>query len=234
MTFVRHLRVTLAGTLGDGREIFSYGLSLARQNASWLGDLLAPDFPDSVYTDDWRDKCIDFHQSAAKIRTNAHLKRITIAQIGPDGRYEHAPAEYAVNNSGGYISGSVMPWQTSLAVTLHTKGDLERVKGRFYLPSPATSVDPDTDLIPTADAESYRDAAVGWINAMGDQPGLDILDWRVVVASQGRHNPNGTVRAAPANYDVEAVSVGRRLDVIRRRANRATEARVAKVDTSQV
>jgi hypothetical protein len=227
MTFKRHIRISLQGTLGDGREIFSFGISMQSFVDTWLEDLITPDFPPDAITDDWRDHCVDYFSSACKIRNNAHLRRITIAQIGPDGHYEHAPKEYAPTVDGGYLTGVVMPFQTALAVTLETDGDLGRVKGRFYLPTPATVCDANTDLISVGDAEGYRDATVSWLNAMSNSVGFDVPDWRVVVASQGRHNANGTVRVGPQNHEVKRVNVGRKLDVIRSRANRATESRTS-------
>lgn len=235
MPFDRHVRLTMSGTIGDGSEIFSMGLSLAQQSQDWLSDALIPDFPSNDIADDWRGACVAFWTGAvAPVTATAHLKRITIAQIGTNGRYEHAPKEYAVNYNGGYGGTAKWPWQVSLAATLETDADLGRVKGRFYLPCPDGVLDPNTDLIDVATAEGLRNATVTLINDLADQPGVDLADWRVVVASTGRRNANGTQRLAPGNFDVQRVNVGRRLDIQRRRANKVSETRTADAAVNQV
>jgi hypothetical protein len=226
VTFVPHIRLTMSGLLGDGTDMFSMSLSLRRQAPSTWVQWLEAGGADDDTMEAWRDACVAWFGSLdAHISNRAALKRIKIAYISADGTYGAAPTEYAVNQVGIY--GPVAqphPWNVALAVTLGTDADLERVKGRIFLPLPAVTLDDVTDMILASEANEIRDGVVSLINDIADAPGPDLEDFRVVVASQGRHNANGSVRVPPGNHDVQRVQVGRRLDTQRRRQNKVPEA----------
>lgn len=221
MTFERHYRVTALGTLPGG-EIFNWGFALNQGagTGGFLGDLA----PNSTVWSDIRDDIDEFWQ-AFGVHENALLRRVKIADIGTDGRYQSAPVELEVNGSTGRVGTSLigpLPNQVAMAMTLNTAADLGRVKGRFYMPLPGAM--PSSDGLVT---EAYRDAKESalqaFVNDINNQPGLDVLDIRVCVASQGRRNADGSQRLAPGNHVVTSVAVGRALDTIRRRRNKLTE-----------
>lgn len=228
-TFVPHIRMTLSGTL-PGAEIFSCNLSIGDFDGAGLDAFISPN--DAIWQDMVDDAVAFWGSADAHISNAAVLKRVTFAYIGADGHYTKAPIEFAVNTPGEWVAGDaaqVRPNQFATKVTLHTLGDLGRVKGGFYLPMTGYPLQGD-GLMTDADAEKIETAASAFIEAVGNQPGLDALDLRVVVASQGRYNYDNDgnrigTRVGPANHLVTGVSVGRRPDVIRRRANRLQELR---------
>jgi hypothetical protein len=112
----------------------------------------------------------------------------------------------------------------SLAVTLHSVGDLGRVKGRFYVPTLGLGVGNDGRI-----GEGIRDTletnAQTFINNVNNQPGIDVLGIAATIASSGRRNADGSVKFPPKNWAVSAVSVGRVPDTIRSRRNKLNELR---------
>lgn len=232
-----HLRLTWSGTLPDG-EIWSNNLSLVPDGSEWealFAGAVAPYIAalntllvNINLTDDLVADVVAYHTRADSfISTDAVLKRITVAAIDDNGHYSAAPREAAVN-VGGSRAASRMPHQISRKITLETDSDLGRVKGGWYQPLPSVEgFDYSTDLWAVAQTTQVRDSVKTFLDNLQDAPGLDFNSFRVVVASQGRHNKNGTVRQGPGNFDVKRVNVGRRADVQRRRANKLSEARIA-------
>lgn len=227
MTYRPHVLMTCHGTL-PGSEIFSFGIALGRADPldnDWLDN--AAFQPDATVWDDLRDDCAAFF-SGAEISPRAVLTTVKFAWIGANGRYTKSPVERAVGGGSGVPGGGTgtahPPNQVACAVTLHTGADLGRVKGRFYLPMPMQPAGTDGRMSEPG-RDLYESQAQTFINNINNQPGLDVLDIRVVVASQGRKNLDGSVRLAHDNHLVNAVSVGRTLDTIRRRRNKVTELR---------
>lgn len=228
MTFVPHTRMTMLGTL-PGPEIFSMSLSLADPGQAgdyegFLTKLLSPN--DAVWTD-LADDCQAFFL-ASRASTSAVLKTVKFAPIGPDGKYAGPSVERIIGGTTGQPGGGgtspKYPNQIACAMTLHSASDLGRVKGRFYLPVPVVTLGSDGRFDETVRDEMETGLGV-FIDNLNNQPGLDVLGIRVVVASQGRRNKDGSVRLAPGNHNVTQVSVGRTLDTIRRRRNKLTEYR---------
>lgn len=228
MTYVPHYRVTMSGLLGgtSGSEIFSMGFALAKFEDGLFGltaaDILDPNL--TVWTDIKNDCVAYFARPDTMIHADAVLTRVKIADIGADGLYRSAPVEFAVSQGGGFSNSGRHPNQVAYAVTLKTNGDLGRVKGRFYVPLPSVAVDAQ-GIVSNAVAEQHESSAATFINAINNQPGIDVLDLRMAVASQGRKNKNGTVRVPPANHAVTSVAVGQVLDTVRRRRNKLPESR---------
>lgn len=221
-----HLRVTMSGTLPGG-EIFSMGVAMANPVAAddaitqWIG--LGPNA--NVHTDIANDCAAFFSRGTTGILASARLKRVVIAPIGNDGRYSGVAAERLVDVPGGVAIADTAqrtPNAQALAVTLHTEGDLNRVKGRFYLPTPGFYIQDDGRLS-QADVNACLSSSETFLEALANQPGYDILNLVPVVASSGRRNKDGSVRLGPNNYRVTAVSVGRVPDVVRRRRNKQLE-----------
>lgn len=233
----------MSGTLNGG-EVFSMNMSLVPQGDQWqtvlIGALGGADLDDTVdyaianYVDevqmqDLADDCAAWFASEnARILSIAHLTRVRLATILSSGKYAGAATEVAVNASGFHTPTGPALNQISRKVTLLTNGDLGRVKGGFYIPAPNTADMWVTDQLDNAEKVSQVQASViTLINNIENGPGWDAEGYRVVVASQGRHNHDGTVRRPPTNHDVVGVSVGQRFDVQRRRANKIGEHRGA-------
>lgn len=223
MAVKNHVRMSMIGSL-PGNEMFSFGIALGRSSLPDLSVLLEPN--DTVWND-LRDDAVEFFSNSG-LSNRARLLRIKFAPIGTDGRYTGPAVEREADSVNNGVPGSnalnQVPNQIALAVTLHTTADLGRVKGRFYLPCPSAPVQADGRI-----EESWRDtvetAAATFITNVNNQPGLDVLDLKAVVASSGRRNEDGSVRIGPENHPVTAVSVGRTLDTIRRRRNKLSEFR---------
>lgn len=234
MTYKPHLRLTWSGDLPSG-EIWSNSVSLVPDHGDWLalagaagmiaylGTLL-----DTInLTDDLVTDVSNFHSRLdTRIVMDCVLKRITVAALDDEGHYIDAPREAAVNVQGGAANGQ-MPHQIARKVTLETDGDIGRVKGGWYIPRPSNyGFDVATDLWSTDQTSALRDSVKTFLDDLQNAPGLDFNSFKVVVASQGRHNANGSVRVAPDNHEVKRVNIGRRADVQRRRANKISEARI--------
>jgi hypothetical protein len=209
-------------------EQFTFSVSLGQGNVdidtpiAFVGGLA----PNAAVYGDLRDDLADFWNGAA-IAGSSVLRSVKFASIKPDGHYAAAPVELTCGGSSGLpgaSGGAVVPNQIALAVTLHTDADLGRVKGRFYLPTPALGLGTDARLS-EANQTFFRNLSQTFLNAVNNQPGLDALDLRVVVASSGRKNDDGSVRLPPANHLVTGVTVGRVYDTIRRRRNKIPESR---------
>lgn len=225
MTYVPHLRVSMAGTL-PGPEIFSMSLSMAFVDVEPWENLLQLEPNDTQWDDIVADCVAFFGRAGTGITTDAVLKTVKIARIGANGLYAAPIVERAANQPGGqsqYDALARKPNQVALAVTLHTDADLGRVKGRFYLPSPYWGVG-DDGRITSANAESTETSVATLLNDLANEPGIDVLNLKPVVASQGRTRNNVQV-LPPGNHEVTGVSVGRTLDTVRRRRNKVPEGR---------
>ena len=219
MTFDRrHVLAQWGGTLPGG-EIWSNSLRLC-------GDGTGPTAPVPTHQEmiDWctgpaKDAVLAFHQAASsKIGVGAKLTFLKMNVVGTDGRYTDLNTVeyvYAPVASGG-TNGSIHPTQVTLAVSTTTefsRGHAHR--GRFYLPLPVTPVDVGTGLIDADVALGVATTAATFIEALADEPGLDLNNgMRVCVMSQ---------RGTGATNVVIGVDVGRALDTQRRRRNALPE-----------
>jgi hypothetical protein len=239
-TFVPHLRLSMLGTIPDGEQ-FSCNLSLRPDYSAWTEavDLAAKmavltallTSADEDWFTDLVTDCTNYWQDlATEISSRAILTRVKVAAIGSDGHYTGAPKEAAVNVPGGRTPdfNEMFPFQVARKVTLETDADLGRIKGGFYLPGVTSrGFDATTNLSSAAIAGSVQGRTATFLDDLNNAPGLDTHALKVIVASQGRHNRDGSVRLGPGNYDVVRVNVGRRVDIQRRRANKISEARIA-------
>lgn len=229
MAYVPHIRMSMIGRLGGagGPEIFSMNLALAEDGGGspvWDGGGLGPN--DDVWDDLAQDCVAWFARPLTGIHSEAVLQMVKFAFIGADGKYTRAAVERPVNQPGGQGNLQRPPNQVARAVTLHTAGDLNRIKGRFYVPLPAFGIQADGRWL-AADADAMEGSDQTFINALNNQPGIDVLDIGVVVASQGRRDQFGALRVQPGNHRVTAVSMGRTPDTIRRRRNALAEGRTS-------
>lgn len=223
MTYVPHFKVSMIGRLGGvtGPEMFSCSFSLAEGEN--LG--LVPWQPnDAVWQDVANDCAAWFSRPTSWIHGDAVLQLVKVAPIGANGKYTAAPREVVVNAAGGAVGAGRPHNQDAYVVTLGTDADLGRVKGRFYAPLPCWGVSSD-GRITESQAEDAEASALTLINAINNQPGIDVLDLRVMVASQGRHDRFGVQTLPPGNHEVKRVAVGRVVDTQRRRRNKLLEAK---------
>lgn len=227
----RHLRLTLTGTL-PANEQFSVQLGLVPDQGVFLtvasggfGAIARELLDDNqALFDDVVGDVQNFWESpGAGIMSWATVHRVKMAAIGDDGRYAAPPREAAVSFSGN-VAGSPLPNQVARKVTLITDGDLGRVKGGFYLPSPAPGpYDGGAQLFSVASTDAVRTQVANFIEDLENSPGLDFDSFKVIVPSAGRRNKDGSLRVGPKNHDVTGVTVGRRADIVRRRANQIPE-----------
>lgn len=227
MAYEPHIRMTAIGTL-PGDEIFNFSLNLGREDPD--GPALWTPFGGLQPNDAvWQDMADDLstYWASSWVSSRATLRSVKFASIGADGKYAAAPIEKAIGGPSGTpgpTATNAHPNQVAMAVTLHTPADLGRVKGRYYLPMPAFAVETD-GRVSEGNRDAMETAAQTFINNLNNQPGIDVLDIRVIVASQGRRNSDGSVKLPPGNHIVNAVSVGRTFDTVRRRRNKVTEMR---------
>lgn len=244
MTFVPHVRLTMSGTLAGTGEVFSCNLSLVPQGDQWQTVIVGAiggvawnsdnyqDYMISNYLDDTQfldivNDCRAFWSDVrSQICTRARLTRVKMVVLDKDGHYVGNPKESGFSQDGG-ANNDPWPNQVARKITLLTNGDGGLVKGGFFLPYPAANgFDSATSgLWSTTSTNDVQASALDFIENLNNAPGFDAEGYKVVVASQGRHYPDGTVRRPPTNHTVTGVSVGRRPDVQRRRSNKMSEAR---------
>lgn len=218
MPYAPHVRCTALGRLSTSGERFAYGLNVAR------GDSIAQAVFGNVFAenqtvfDDLAEDFRSFHATAAaRIASAAVLEEVKFAQIGPDGKYTDDPvivnvADTPGGQAGGPVPESMVLPQSALVVSLGTARRGPTGKGRFYLPMPVIDLSPDL-LMPVSNRDPVEAAAATFINNINEQPGLDVLNIRVVVASSKGYN---TV--------VNSVRVGRAIDTMRSRRASIDEA----------
>lgn len=226
-----HLRVTMRAEQAFG-DIALLTLSLKPQADAgpdpdpqeWLGSMPLTGLDNHKTL--IRDACQEmWSRATTHISHLVVLKRVTIAAIDDEGHYMGTPVEFAVSTEGG-DANSPFPAQIATKVTLETDGDLKRVKGGFFLPGRTQSgFDWDLNLYSAGMAGEVQTSMQTFLNRIQETATGNTLHAMVVVASGGRTNPDGTVRLPPTLHDVERVSVGRRPDVQRRRANKLLEQR---------
>lgn len=230
-----HVRISMLGTIGAS-EIFSMNLAY-RLNPGPVWEAFGGLEPNASVWDDMAMDCAQwFANGATRIHQEARLRTVKFASIGDDGLYDAPVIERSLGAPGGGItvgaaggvpgnsSGPRPPNSQSLALTLHTAGDNQRIKGRIFLPIPELTVDSDGRISPS-DADSIEGRFRTLIEDLNNEPGIDLLNGRVVVASGGRRNSDGSVKMGPSLQDVIGVSVGRVPDVQRRRRNKLSENR---------
>lgn len=222
MTYVPHYRVSMLGRLGGaaGPEQFSMSFALGNGDAQDVPGLN----PNLAVWQDIADDCVAwFTAGLTGIHADAVLQVVKVADIGANGLYRNSPVEIQVGNQpGANASGPRPANQLALVQTLKTAGDLGRVKGRMYVPLPTFGIATDGRLT-DGDAELAEGTLQDFVDAINNQPGLDVLDIRMAVASQGRRDKFGTIRVAPSNHLVTSVGVGRVYDTQRRRRNKLSE-----------
>lgn len=232
MTFEPHIRLTMSGTLPSG-EIWSNSLSLdtvaatPEFDAGALVGLAYSPWNSATVKSAMVAACTAYHASGVAILDDCHLKQVSFAAIDPDGHYVGPATFAAMDVVGSGNPTTPMPHQIAKKVTLEAVEDLGRVKGGWYIPRPSRNgFDFSSGLWDTTVTGTARDAVKTFIDALNAATASESVPLKVVIASQGRHNPDGSVRLPAGNYKVTSINVGRRADVQRRRANKLGENRI--------
>jgi hypothetical protein len=216
--------MTWGGPISGTTETWQNSLALDKDpsEGSTLAAVLDPNNP--VWTD-LKDDVQAYFAGETAISGVARLHWVKFAAIGANGKYTSSPVMREINGGvgiggGGGGSAPSFPLQTACAITLTTATILSRVKGRFYLPAVSGPLGTDGRMS-VAWAEEVQGRAKTFLDNVANQPGIDVLDLRAVVASGTRADGLGA-----QNHAVTGVTVGRTLDTIRRRRNRLPEAYV--------
>lgn len=221
MPTLTHYRATFSGIFGAAAapvEDWSFGVSLNRPGPGWVerGALL--------------DACTALQNTWAQVSafsmSTVRCQAIKVAAVNPDGKYArdetgaYLQGEKIVDLQGSDPGALKLPYQVSLAVTLHSQLDHATGRGRFFIPGiSAGTLDADGRLS-SGRAQQIRDGMVTWVKAVNDAM-APLGIGPVVVASGGSVNDG----IPAANRLVTHVSVGRRLDIQRRRGNDQPEDR---------
>lgn len=213
MPFLPHWRMSMLGRLGTSGERFSYSLNLGNGNGTALTTTNSG-VEGSTFFADCASDAANFHASSeAKINAAAILETVKFAFIGADGKYTRDPIIVDVPDVPGAIASEIHPAQTALVVSLNTARRGSSGRGRFYLPMPAVPVSATDLLISSANRDSVQGAAATFVNNINNQPGFDVADIVVVVAS-----------TKGVNSKVTGIRVGRVLDTVRSRRTSLPEA----------
>lgn len=215
-----HYRLQYSGVLGSVAvplEEWSVNLSLGtpgdpfmtQPNLKTLAEQLAPHWGTHV---------------APKLAANAVMTRCRVASVNGFGL---TPRDV----SGAYIQGDApastpgvstptLPFQVSLAISLHSDASGPTGRGRFYLPSPVLG--PITDgLFSAANRDGIMANMKAFLDAINGTLAAGAYGLSVVIASGG----SPTKGLQPALHPVRQISVGRRPDIQRRRAGSLPESR---------
>jgi hypothetical protein len=207
MAFPPHRRVSfrgIFGTVAAPYEQWTFRLNFERFNESSPSGAAVTSAAVTAFT----------NQIAPRARAHVRLTEVKFATIGADGKYTEDPFIAAVNVPGTSTAGALSPPQVALAVSLNTPTRGPMGKGRFYIPAPATTIDPNTGLISVVDAQWFADGAAAFLTAMNAIPGLGNVG---IASTKGLFS------------SVNSVRVGRVLDTIRSRRNAISEAYLANV-----
>ncbi len=215
-----HITARWTGVFGGGltaSDIWSMGLNFALEQAPLFAADLAP-FT-QVMLDAWIAHC------RPHIATFARLTACKASFTGPDGLVlregSGAYIQHLRNASsqGGNASTAASGInQVSLAVSTQSQSPGATGRGRFFLPAPGIGPDAATGLLPEANAQAIATDMASFVNQLNTgPPGGPVGD--AAIAS------GGSVKKGlqPAMRRIVQVRVGRRLDVIRSRANAIPE-----------
>lgn len=195
------LRLVASGSLHNGAEQFSFSFAFVKRTPASTPTV--PDtVPAAVVT-----AFNAFWGTTGVVSNAAVLRLIKLNEIGTDGRYvgdDTVEYEYTGTPPAGPTNPE-MPPQVSLAVSLRTDAARGRAHaGRFYIPSPGTSIQPSTGTIGVAAQTTVANASKALLEACNGA----LVGWRVGVVSK---------IGAGAERPVTHIAVGAALDTIRSR-----------------
>jgi hypothetical protein len=226
----RHGQISFSGIFGPVAapvEIWVHGLSIQVGSAA-AGGPLEPANNEQLVAAAGAFRTAWFDTIATKIGPQATMTRVRVAIVGANGLVEKNGSgaffqgdDVTVTNARALNNAATGIFQVSHAVSTVTPRAGAVGRGRFFLPSPAFAPGA-TGVLSEGDAQGIANSAAAFINQINRDAGAFGLG-RVCVASGGSV-VNGI---PPSTYEITGVRVGRRLDVIRSRANAIEEAYVA-------
>jgi hypothetical protein len=209
MVYVPHTRVTLAGTLYGGAEIFNTGFALAPIDNG------AGSMPDSTARAAIRDACEDwFGRSGSCINPQATLTAVKFEQILADGSVEFPSYSLSASQAGASATDVPFPTQCALVISLRALDSTRRSRGRMYSPLPSINLGSDGRLTSSDQLAILASFATFWTD-VNTIAGAFADESAVVVASS-----YGT------NAVVSEVGVGRVVDTMRSRRNALSDTKV--------
>lgn len=218
MAVVPHLRVTWGGTLGpvaSPREVWSTGVNMG-------GDSPLVSLPSTAEMDAIVAAVANFHASGTSgIGPAAVLRQVVMAYVLPTGKVGRREDgaflqdKRAINPLPGASTNTYShPWQVSWVATLQSNRSGPTGRGRMYLPAPRVQVEAD-GLATEQGTEDALAAVTALLRALDTA----VPSLRPVVVSSGSQSQG----LPPVNSPVTSVRMGRRLDVLRTRANALEE-----------
>lgn len=216
-----HVRLTWSGVFGTKAapsEEWSFGLGVATPNGQpSRANLEAMSLAAS---NAWSDIAGITSSAVRLTRTRAAYvsesagRLLTVRDDG--GAYLQEDQDLDV---GGSATATKYPFQVSLAVSTHSDFAGPLGRGRFYVPSPVYVVASD-GLLDSTTQNTLRGVAKTFLDGLNSD--LVLLNGAYLAIASG----GSVLRAVPAAMrQITGVSVGRRLDIQRRRANDQPESR---------
>lgn len=209
MTYLHpFLRLVASGTLHNGEEQFSFSMAFISRDGQ-------PDpVPPAAVPQSWITAFSTYWGATGVVSNAAVLRTLKLNQIGPDGRYtQDDTVEY--DYPGTAPVGPVLPNyppQVAIAISLRTDAARGRAHaGRFYLPSPAASLQPSTGTI----GVSAQTTLQGHTKTLLDALNAGLSGYRLGVVSKV---------GSGAERPVTHIAVGAALDTIRSRRTDIPEA----------
>lgn len=219
----QHNLLQIYGTLASENEpeIWTMNLRLAEGSYIMDGATVDESFVDSVLDDVEADLITWWTAFTSRAATTTKMVGFKFNGIDQEGHYinqeETFQRDFSTNLVG--TGSSALPSQCTVAVTLHT--DAARglaSKGRVYLPGLSTAVVGPDGRLTDSHRDSLANSFATLCTNLSNWPQIDPVrdPGRVVVMSKV---------GAGARRRVNGVTVGDRIDIQRRRANKYREHR---------
>lgn len=215
MTYVPHLLLQFGGSLFSADQ-WSCSLRIALGGEGSIvpvGTGILNDWARENIDDLAADVAAWMADPESKNSTAARLEYVKCNAIAENGRYASQEETILVEFSGTdrpVGTRTQGPGQNTLCVSLLTSLSRGRAsRGRFFPPTGAMNIDANTGKVSASDAAGVAVGAQTLLDAIANEPGIDLQSPRVVVASD--LGSPGPVRS------VTRVAVGDVLDTQRRR-----------------
>jgi hypothetical protein len=218
-----HMLAAWGGTLPSGEE-FAGAMKFASPNDIGMNTQVSLVDNDNACDDVLADLTAFWQTPTAYIPRYAVLTWFKWNRIGTNGRYVNDTTRIRENLSiaGGSnptTANPPLPHQVAWTTTYLTNAQRGLAnKGRTYWPT-NVQLNSSTLLVEATSANYMAQNVSELIRAWGDWPGLDVTGVVPVVGSIGEGSRPGQYRS------IRSISVGNRLDIQRRRAEKVTEER---------
>lgn len=218
-----HMLAAWGGTLPSGEE-FAGSMKFASPNDIGMNTQISLVDNDNACDDALADLTAFWQNPISYVPRYAVINWFKWNRIGANGRYAGDSTRIRENLTiaGGSPPTSAnppMPHQVAWATTYLTNATRGlAAKGRTYWPT-NVQIMSATLLVDSTSAVNMAATTSELIRAWGDWPGLDVTGVVPVVGSIGEGSRPGVYRS------IRSISVGNRLDIQRRRAEKVTEDR---------